>query len=63
MGPVSRKAIRSRCVAHSVLFCSKKSLLPSHKGRGFIPGVREKMAAVLGELTKSRLTLPAGTSG
>ena len=39
------------------------TMLVFHKDRGFIPGVREKMAAVLGELTKSRLTLPAGTSG
>ncbi len=38
------------------------TMLVFHKDRGFIPGVREKMAAVLGELTKSRLTLPAGSS-
>ncbi len=36
------------------------TMLVFHKDRGFIPGVREKMAAVLGELTKVRLTLPAG---
>lgn len=36
------------------------TMLVFHKDRGFIPGVREKMAAVLGELTKARLTLPVG---
>ncbi|MFZ4775575.1 MAG: hypothetical protein ACOYM3_09445 [Terrimicrobiaceae bacterium] len=36
------------------------TLLVFHKDRGFVPGVREKMAAVLGELTKARLTLPVG---
>jgi len=36
------------------------TMLVFHRDRGFIPGVREKMAAVLGELTKARLTLPAG---
>jgi predicted regulator of Ras-like GTPase activity (Roadblock/LC7/MglB family) len=36
------------------------TMLVFHSGRGFIPGVREKMAAVLGELTKARLTLPVG---
>ena len=36
------------------------TMLVFHKDRGFVPGVREKMAAVLGELTKARLTLPAG---
>ena len=35
------------------------TMLVFHKDRGFVPGVREKMAAVLGELTKARLTLPA----
>jgi len=39
------------------------TMLVFHKDRGFIPGVREKMAAVLGELTKARLTLPAGREG
>jgi len=39
------------------------TMLVFHKDRGFVPGVREKMAAVLGELTKSRLTLPAGNNG
>ena len=34
------------------------TMLVFHKDRGFVPGVREKMAAVLGELTKARLTLP-----
>ena len=37
------------------------TMLVFHRDRGFIPGVREKMAAVLGELTKARLTLPVGT--
>ncbi len=37
------------------------TMLVFHRDRGFIPGVREKMAAILGELTKARLTLPAGT--
>ena len=36
------------------------TMLVFHKDRGFIPGVREKMAAVLGELTKARLALPTG---
>lgn len=36
------------------------TMLVFHKDRGFVPGVREKMAAVLGELTKARLTLPVG---
>jgi predicted regulator of Ras-like GTPase activity (Roadblock/LC7/MglB family) len=36
------------------------TMLVFHRDRGFIPGVREKMAAVLGELTKARLTLPVG---
>jgi len=36
------------------------TMLVFHKDRGFVPGVREKMASVLGELTKARLTLPAG---
>ncbi len=36
------------------------TMLVFHKDRGFVPGVREKMAAVLGELTKARLTLPMG---
>jgi len=36
------------------------TMLVFHRDRGFVPGVREKMAAVLGELTKARLTLPAG---
>lgn len=39
------------------------TMLVFHKDRGFIPGVREKMAAVLGELTKARLTLPVGGEG
>lgn len=39
------------------------TMLVFHKDRGFIPGVREKMAAVLGELTKARLTLPVGGNG
>jgi predicted regulator of Ras-like GTPase activity (Roadblock/LC7/MglB family) len=37
------------------------TMLVFHKDRGFVPGVREKMAAVLGELTKARLTLPVGS--
>ena len=37
------------------------TMLVFHRDRGFVPGVREKMAAVLGELTKARLTLPVGT--
>jgi len=36
------------------------TMLVFHRDRGFVPGVREKMAAVLGELTKARLTLPVG---
>lgn len=36
------------------------TMLVFHKDRGFVPGVREKMAAVIGELTKARLTLPVG---
>ncbi|MFA7232842.1 MAG: hypothetical protein WC076_01895 [Terrimicrobiaceae bacterium] len=36
------------------------TMLVFHKDRGFVPGVREKMAAVLGELTKARLTLSVG---
>jgi predicted regulator of Ras-like GTPase activity (Roadblock/LC7/MglB family) len=36
------------------------TMLVFHKDRGFVPGVREKMAAVLGELTKARIALPAG---
>lgn len=36
------------------------TLLVFHKDRGFVPGVREKMAAAIGELTKARLTLPVG---
>lgn len=36
------------------------TMLVFHKDRGFVPGVREKMAAVLGELTKARLELPVG---
>lgn len=36
------------------------TMLVFHKDRGFVPGVREKMAAVLGELAKARLTLPVG---
>ena len=36
------------------------TMLVFHGGRGFVPGVREKMAAVLGELTRARLTLPVG---
>jgi len=39
------------------------TMLVFHRDRGFIPGVREKMAAVLGELTKARLTLPVGGNG
>ncbi|MEI8313366.1 MAG: hypothetical protein WCH98_21670, partial [Verrucomicrobiota bacterium] len=37
------------------------TMLVFHRDRGFIPGVREKMAAVLGELAKARLTLPVGS--
>ena len=37
------------------------TMLVFHRDRGFVPGVREKMAAVLGELTKARLTVPVGT--
>ena len=36
------------------------TMLVFHRDRGFVPGVREKMAAVLGELAKARLTLPVG---
>lgn len=36
------------------------TMLVFHKDRGFVPGVREKMAAVIGELTKARLTLTLG---
>ena len=36
------------------------TMLVFHKDRGFVPGVREKMAAVLGELSKARLTLSVG---
>lgn len=36
------------------------TMLVFHKDRGFVPGVREKMAAVLGELAKCRLALPIG---
>jgi hypothetical protein len=35
-------------------------MLVFHRDRGFVPGVREKMADVLGELSKARLTLPVG---
>ncbi|MEI6493518.1 MAG: hypothetical protein WCO94_13285, partial [Verrucomicrobiota bacterium] len=37
------------------------TMLVFHRDRGFVPGVREKMAAVLGELAKARLTLPVGS--
>lgn len=33
------------------------ALLVFHKDRGFVPGVREKMATALGELSKARLAL------
>ena len=39
------------------------TMLVFHRDRGFVPGVREKMAAVLGELAKARLTLPVGDEG
>ncbi len=39
------------------------TMLVFHKDRGFVPGVREKMASALGELAKARLTLPAGDGG
>lgn len=38
------------------------TMLVFHKDRGFVPGVREKMVAVMGELAKVRLTLPAGST-
>jgi predicted regulator of Ras-like GTPase activity (Roadblock/LC7/MglB family) len=37
------------------------TMLVFHRDRAFIPGVREKMSAVLGELSKVRLTLPVGS--
>lgn len=37
------------------------TMLVFHRDRGFVPGVREKMASVLGELSKARLTLPVGS--
>lgn len=37
------------------------TMLVFHRDRGFVPGVREKMAAVLGELAKARLTLPVSS--
>lgn len=45
-----------------ISFFSREDLtmLVFHKDRGFVPGVREKIAAALGELTKANLTLPAG---
>lgn len=48
-----------------ISFFSREDLtmLVFHKDRGFVPGVREKIAAALGELTKAHLTLPAGEAG
>ena len=39
---------------------NERTLLVFHKDRGFIPGVREKLATVLAELSKSPITLAVG---
>ncbi len=38
------------------------TMLVFHADRGFIPGVREKVALALGEVTRSRLCLPPSTN-
>jgi len=46
----------------SIVRSDRLTMLVFHAERGFIPGVREKMAAALGELSRAPLCLTSGTT-